>query len=132
MLKYTRETAGLKHGYLSGLEERVGTQLEDLGIPVKYETFKILYVTPETLHKYTPDFQLPNGIIVETKGRFVVSDRKKHLLVKEQHPDLDIRFVFTNPNAKITKTSKTSYAKWCEQHGFKYAKGLVPQEWINE
>lgn len=125
-----KNIAALIHGYRSGLEEKVALQLGLAGINVSYESSKILYVTPETLHKYTPDFILPNGIIIETKGRFLVADRKKHLLIKEQHPDLDIRFVFTNSKAKITKVSKTSYAMWCTQHGFKYADKLIPTEWL--
>jgi hypothetical protein len=87
-------------------------------------------VVPERKAKYTPDFVLPNGIIVETKGRFVVADRQKHLFVKAQHPELDIRFVFSNSKAKISKTSKTTYADWCTQHGFKYADKEIPNEWL--
>ena len=75
---------------------------------------------------------LPNGIIVETKGRFTPADRQKHLLVQKQFPELDIRFVFSNPNQKINKGSKTSYAMWCEKNGFLYAKGLIPKEWLME
>ena len=87
---------------------------------------------PESVHVYTPDFKLPNKIIIESKGRFVSEDRKKHLLVKQQRPDLDIRFVFSNSKAKISKGSKTSYADWCIKHGFLYADKLIPEEWINE
>lgn len=132
MKKFTKQTAGLKHGYRSGLEDKVVKQLESLGEAIRYEELKLEYLVPKSKHTYTPDFLLSNGLIIETKGRFLVADRKKHLLVKEQYPDLDIRFVFTNPNAKITKTSKTSYAMWCDKNGFKYAKGLIPEEWINE
>ena len=32
---------------------------------------------------YTPDFVLPNGVIIETKGRFVAADRRKHLEIKK-------------------------------------------------
>ena len=60
------------------------------------------------IRTYTPDFELPNGIIIESKGRFVAADRKKHLLVQKQHPELDIRFVFSNSKAKISKGSKTT------------------------
>jgi len=81
---------------------------------------------------YTPDFLLPNGIIVETKGRFTAEDRKKHLEIQKQHPTLDIRFVFTNSRAKIRKGSKTSYADWCSKNGFLYADKDVPQEWLDE
>lgn len=123
--------AALKHGYKSGLEDKVAEQLKESGIKVEYEKLKIRYRVEEE-RTYTPDFQLPNGIIIETKGRFVLEDRKKHLRVKEQHPHLDIRFVFTNPHAKLRKGAKSTYADWCDKHGFKWAAKLVPQEWIDE
>jgi len=119
-------------GYRSGLEEKVAKQLEDLGIKAEYETHKIKYKIPESVHTYTPDFILPNGIVIETKGRFLLSDRKKHLLLKEQKPEYDIRFVFTNSSVKINKGSKTTYADWCDKHGFLYADKLVPEAWIKE
>ena len=54
------------------------------------------------------------------------------ILVKQQHPELDIRFVFSNSRQKISKQSKTTYGMWCEKHGFLYADKTVPQEWLNE
>ena len=94
---------------------------------------KIEYTRPARQSKYTPDFVLTNsGIIVETKGRFMTDDRAKHLLLKAEHPHLDIRFVFSNPKQRISKASKTTYAMWCEKHGFKYAKGSIPIEWLRE
>jgi hypothetical protein len=119
-------------GYRSGLEEKVGAQLESAGIVVQYESFKITYLVPASKHKYTPDYELPNGIIIETKGRFMASDRKKHVLIKEQHPELDIRFVFSNPKAKLRKGSPTTYADWCDKNGFKWASKWVPEEWLAE
>lgn len=123
---------GLAEGYRSGLEETIGQQLERAAVPFAFEKRKIAYTKPETNHKYTPDFELPNGIIIESKGRFVVADRQKHLLVKKQHPELDIRFVFSSSKQKISKGSKTTYADWCEKHGFKYADKLIPQAWLDE
>jgi hypothetical protein len=125
----TKISNGIKHGYRSGLEVKIATQLKECGVEAEYEKFKIRYRLEED-KTYTPDFKLPNGIIIETKGRFVASDRKKHLLVKKQHPDLDIRFVFTNSKSKINKGSKTTYADWCNQHGFLYADKEVPKEWL--
>ena len=122
---------GIKYGYRSGLEERVSQQLTKAKVKFSYESTRISYEINE-VRKYTPDFILGNGIIVETKGRFVVADRKKHLLIKKQHPDLDIRFVFTNSRAKINKGSKTTYGMWCDKHGFQYADKLIPKEWLNE
>jgi len=80
---------------------------------------------------YKPDFVLDNGIIIETKGYFYSDDRTKHKLIKKQHPDLDIRFVFMNPDAK-GQASKVSNAQWCEKNGFKYARMRLPKEWANE
>jgi hypothetical protein len=122
-----------RHGkYRSGLEARIATDLIQRGAPFEYETLKIEYVKPVTNHVYTPDFPLPNGIIIEAKGLFSSQDRKKHLYVKEQHPHLDIRFVFGNSQNKLYKGSKTTYAGWCIKHGFKYADRLIPLAWIEE
>lgn len=122
---------GLKYGYRSGLEVSVSKQLNDLGRDFAYEAVKIQYDVQET-RRYTPDFILDNGIIVETKGRFLSDDRKKHLLIKSQRPDLDIRFVFSNSNSKINKGAKSTYADWCNKHGFLYADKTIPLEWLDE
>lgn len=122
---------GLKHGYRSGLEDKVSKQLQESGVSFEYETLKIQYEVNET-RRYTPDFILPNGIIIETKGRFVAADRKKHLLIQQQHSHLDIRFVFSNSRAKLSKGAKSTYAEWCEKHGFLYADKEIPQEWLQE
>lgn len=122
---------GIKNGYRSGLEDNIAKQLADAGVAYEYESFKIPYEVAET-RKYTPDFKLPNGIIIETKGRFLNEDRKKHLLIQKQHPEYDIRFVFTDPRAKLYKGSKTTYADWCDKNGFKWAHKLIPKEWLEE
>lgn len=123
---------GLAEGFRSGLEEKVADQLRGLGVEVRFEELKVKYVKPSRTSTYTPDFQLPNGVIIETKGRFVTSDRQKHILVKAQNPELDIRFVFSNSKAKISKTSKTTYADWCLKHGFQFADKLIPLGWVKE
>lgn len=121
-----------KYGFKSGLEENISKQIEGKGIKVEYETEQVSYIIPASEHNYHPDFKLPNGIRVETKGRFVLADRKKHLLVKEQNPNLDIRFVFSNSKNKINKKSKTTYGDWCDKHGFKYADKEIPDSWFSE
>jgi hypothetical protein len=121
-----------KYGFKSGLEENISNQIAGRGIEVQYESEKVAYTIPASEHTYNPDFKLPNGIRVETKGRFVLADRKKHLLVKEQNPNLDIRFVFSNSKNKINKKSKTTYADWCDKHGFKYADKEIPDSWFSE
>ena len=77
-------------------------------------------------------FVLPNNITIETKGRFLPKDRRKHLLIKKQYPDMDLRFVFNNSKAKLSKKSKTTYADWCNKNGFQFADKLIPDEWFNE
>jgi hypothetical protein len=128
----TSKADKIRLGFRSGLEETVAAQLAAAGIRVSYEPFKVAYTKPVKAHKYSPDFVLPNGIIVETKGRFVTADRQKHKLIKEQHPGLDIRFVFSRSATRLTKVSPTTYAAWSTQYGFKYADKLVPKVWINE
>lgn len=130
--KLTPIQVGLKHGFRSGLEETLAAQLVAAGVVFEYEELKVNFVEPAKKRTYTPDFKLPNGIIIETKGRFLTEDRQKHLLVKAQHPHLDIRFVFSNSRAKINKRSTTTYADWCLKNGFQYADKKAPEEWLKE
>jgi len=83
-----------------------------------YEVTVIPYIVPESTHKYTVDWTLLNGPLIETKG--YLSDhqeRNKYVLLKQQYPDLDLRFVFDNPN-KLCGGTKYSHAKWADRHGF--------------
>ncbi|MDC1509221.1 hypothetical protein N8381_00725 [Oceanospirillaceae bacterium] len=131
MTWHSKPNVGIKYGFRSGLEARVAQELKAQGICYTYEEQQIKYTKPQRESTYTPDFVI-GKLIIETKGRFMVADRQKHILIKNQHPELDIRFVFSNPKQKISKTSKTSYAMWCEKHGFLYAKESIPQQWLKE
>lgn len=134
----------LSSAYRSGLEEKTAKHLEGLGVKFEYETLKIPYEIPASSHKYTPDFIITTKtgktIVVETKGLWVAKDRTKHLLIREQYPDLDLRFVFDRSKSRISKVSKTSYADICEGRGrgkfkgviWKYADKRVPEEWLYE
>lgn len=130
--KWTQEQVLLHHGVRSGLEDTICQELSSQGIDYKYEELKIKYTQPSKVRTYTPDILLPNGIVIEIKGRWVAADRQKIALVKAQHPDLDLRMVFSNSKAKISKTSKTTYAMYCDKLGIPYADKHVPQEWIEE
>jgi hypothetical protein len=120
----------IKHGYRSGFEHTVSSQLSESKIKFGYEDTVINYIKPETQHKYTIDFTLPNGILIETKGRWVAEDRKKHLLIKKQHPELDIRLVFQSAKTKIRKGSKTTYSDYCDKHGIQWAEKKIPESWL--
>ncbi len=129
--KISKEQVGLKYGFRSGLEAEIANQFIKEGIDPLYEKYKLPYRVEKDC-KYTPDFPVSQRIIIETKGRFLTSDRMKMLLIKKQYPNLDIRFIFTNSKAKISKKSKTTYAAWCIHNGFKYADKTVPVDWIKE
>jgi|TARA_E500000318_G_scaffold9656_1_gene8789 hypothetical protein len=118
--------------FRSKFEANVCEHLTKKLVPYKYETIKIHYIIPESNHTYTPDVLLENGIIIEIKGRFVKEDRKKHLLIKQQLPHLDIRFILQNSKSKLYKGSKTTYAQWLSKNNFLWAEKYVPIEWINE
>lgn len=128
--RFAKRQAALINGWRSGFESDINELLVQQGIDGEYEKHKISYTIPESEHNYTPDFKLPNGIFIETKGRFVTADRSKHILIKKQHPELDIRFVFQNSKGKIRKGSKTSYADWCIKHGFQFADKTIPNDWL--
>ena len=126
-------TTNFRHvpaGYRSGLEAKIMRMLIEAGINAKYEPGRIPYtVAPKT---YTPDFILPNGIVIETKGYFLSADRTKHLAIKAQYPNIDLRFIFQNPKQRLNKTSHTTYEAWCKKHGFAYASKRIPTEWLTE
>tara|TARA_B110000208_G_scaffold22540_1_gene28732 strand:+ start:10504 stop:10920 length:417 start_codon:yes stop_codon:yes gene_type:complete len=126
----TRKRA-IAAGYRSGLEEAMAENLKERGISFTYEEDKIKWLDSKE-RTYTPDFVLENGIIVETKGRFVSADRRKHKEIKKQYPDKDIRFVFSNSRAKLYKGAKGTYGGWCEKNGFMYSDKVIPEEWITE
>ena len=117
--------------YRSGLEVEAAAYLKDRQKKVAYEELKIEWEDLK-YRTYTPDFELDNGIIIETKGRFMAADRRKHIAIKKQHPKLDIRFVFTNSKSKLSKGAKSSYADWCIKHGFRYYDRIIPEDWLKE
>ena len=124
-----KASSARKAGFRSNIELSVARSLKTKGIPYEYENTKLTYIPkPRT---YTPDFYLPEqDIFVEVKGYFDKGDRVKMQLIKEQFPEHDIRILFLNARNKIYKGSKTTYAAWAERHGFKWAEGSIPEEWL--
>jgi hypothetical protein len=128
----TQDQRAEANGYRSGLEEKIAADLKNAGIDAKFEAVTIKYTKPSKVHRYTPDFILPNGIIIETKGRFVTADRTKHRLLREQYPHLDIRFVFSRSKDVIGKKSTTTYALWCQRLSILFADRSIPDAWLRE
>lgn len=138
--------AAVEANFRSSLERKVASQLDGV-VDYGHESQWVHYTVPERRAKYLPDFTI-NGtnIIIESKGRFGggnpkfkqpatdgAAERQKLVLLKEQHPELDIRIVFERASTPIYKTSPTSYGKWSTDHGFRWSdKGVVPPEWIEE
>jgi hypothetical protein len=126
----------------SGLERQKHDQLVEAGIGFEYEPEKIEYrkrvvkgickCGNTDVHQrrvYIPDFVLANGIRLEVKGRLTSQDRSKLLLVKEQHPELDLRIVF-GANNKIHKDKQKRYMEWAATNGIRAAVKQVPESWL--
>lgn len=128
MRKKRKKRSSPTSKYRSGFEQTLANQLQRSGVAFEYETVKLEY---RKIATYTPDFILPNGIIIEAKGVWTVEDRTKHLLVRQQHPHLDIRLVFMNAFNKIRKGSNTTYARWCEKKNILYANKTIPKSWLS-
>ena len=117
------------HPYRSKFEAHVASSLDLAAIPFSYEPMNLPYIRKST---YVPDFFLPSGqFFIEAKGYFSPQDRGKHLLVKQQHPEIDIRFVFQNAHQTLSKKSSTAYANWCDKHGFLWAHKIIPKTWLS-
>lgn len=88
-----------------------------------YESERIPYVIAG---HYIPDYIIlttTGKLYVEYKGYLRAADKRKLVAVKRQHPELDIRIVFYATNK--------SYIRWAEKHGFRWAVGKIPIDWLN-
>ena len=114
--------------FRSGLEQRIADNLAKRKCEYEYEPMSVAYFVE---YKYKPDFVLPNGVIVEAKGYFRYKEQRMHRSIKEQHPELDIRFVFSNVNSRV-QGSRLTCANWCKKHNFLYSEEIVPHEWTKD
>lgn len=122
-------------GYRSGLEVRLASLLDKVKRffqAVLYERVHIPYQV--VVHnRYTPDWVLlPQHIAVEAKGQFSPTDRQKMLHVQAAHPTLDLRLVLQHPHTRLSRASATTYATWCDKHGFPWcaAADFPPSSWL--
>jgi len=114
--------------FRSGFEERVAKSMDVRCVNYSYESVNIPYTVER---KYLPDFELENGILIEVKGYFRSADQRKHKLIKQQHPEWDVRFVFQKLSSRV-QGSKMTCQSWCEKYNFLYAETDVPIKWIRE
>ena len=134
------------HKYRSKFEERVAKDLTNTKVKFEYESKEIIYnkrtnrklvcLDCGSTHvlikaKYTPDFILENGIIIEAKGYFRSTDRSTIESVVKQYPELDIRMLF-QIDGWANKSKTVKYSQWCKKRKIKYAIGKIPIEWVRE
>jgi hypothetical protein len=130
--------------YKSKFEARIAAYLKKMKVPFEYEARTYKYKSRPRMsarcgecgskniyvdRRYTPDFFLKNGVIIESKGKWAAKDRYKMLDVREANPTLNVRMLFMSDN-KISKVSKTRYSRWCEDNNIIYAVGTIPKEWL--
>jgi hypothetical protein len=136
----------------SPFEKRFANNLKNKGIEFQYEPKEFIYwiKLPRartvcrncsssnniwSKHTYTPDFYLPEyDVYLETKGRWIGKDRKKHKAMKQQYPDLKLAILF-HSDSYLSKRSKTRYSMWCDKEGIAYKvigkNAIIPSiDWI--
>jgi hypothetical protein len=78
------------------------------------------------IKRYTPDFFLSNGIVIEAKGRWTAENRRVALCFPE------VKLLFMRNNT-LSKRSKTKYSDYCDKNGLDYHVsylGEVPNKWL--
>lgn len=115
--------------YRSHFERDVG---EFLGERATHEPERIYFTQPSKQRFYLPDFKTEGGVFIECKGRWVASDRQKHVWLKEQHPDKRIVLLFQDARIKLSKRSKTTYGEWATKNGLEWYswKDGIPEDII--
>lgn len=119
----------------SGFEKTLLDQMTTFGAEVEYENARrrLAYVQPSKSRSYLPDFTFKTSpIIIEAKGRLTRDEREKLLLIKRSNPEVDLRLVFMRDNKLSRKPRSLRYSSWAEKHGFPFAVGSVPKEWLDE
>lgn len=129
MVRPRRQSRSARLAEIAPYKSRLELRAQELLPNAPYEQEKLAYVKE---HTYTPDFKLRDNVYLECKGRFLSEDRAKHLLIRKQHPEITTYFLFERPFNTLNKASKTTYADWCEKHGYEWttlADG-IPAHWL--
>lgn len=125
------DTKKFKGSFEPRVYEDLRSRMGQKKYKIEYETEKLDYIIEK---EYTPDFIISflygRKMYIEAKGYFRQEDRDKLMAVKRNHPDLDIRIVFEKDN-KINARSRMRYSDWCNKHGFLFAVGKIPEEWLS-
>jgi hypothetical protein len=121
---------GLVPSFKSKLEEKVWAVLKKEFSTVKYEPQRFKFIQPEVERTYIPDFKTGrSNVFIEAKGKLDLETRKKMVWFRDSNPTIRIIFLFMNPDNKITKRSKTTYAMWATDNGFEWLD--FRKDWLN-
>jgi hypothetical protein len=112
--------------FRSAFEKRVSKKLADSYL---YEPAGIR-LDYTISHRYQPDFVHPKseGILLEVKGYFRdASEARKYVAVKRDNPDIELIFIFNNPDKKAHPNCRPrkdgtvmTLHEWCMKEGFLY------------
>lgn len=127
------------------LQTDIYDALKRNGIPFYYretcprgEEIALLFDQPDRSrpNRYYPTFVVTDDegkrVVIQQKGRFITADRQKLILLKQQHPEIEFRIVFTRSKTRISTMSTTTYAAWCERYSFQYCDSVPSKAWISE
>ena len=146
--KHTRRGKRDIGRFRSMSEKYCANQLTAVGIKYRYERTKFEYYIKHstefrcgrcgTISKgeakrwYLPDFELPNGLFIEVKGRLTPRDKRKMEAVKRCHPSIPLVILFDNDRLLEGKnTSKLRYGDWANKTGIPWAVKTIPEEWLD-
>ena len=129
MLEHIRRQK--ERGHRSKLETRVEDALQSQGLSFRYEKESFVYYRKG---RYTPDFTVDgeHPFHIEVKGYWFPADRSRILAVVTNNPDMRLLVALQAPHNKITKTSNTTYAMWCQKHGICWSTIPIPQEVLDQ
>jgi hypothetical protein len=135
--------------YRTEFEATTAMRLIRRNISFEYEPARLRYTDKNGRKRITqPDFHLKpksndphGGMFVEAKSLLKNDHLSRYELLREQRPDLDIRFIFEQPDRTIShfgvadgegQTRAVSYSEWADMNGFKWSGEAIPNALLNE
>ena len=108
------------------LEADVAASLKELGHEYGYEATKLDYVTH---HKYIADFTI-GDVLIEVKGFWPAEQRAKIRLLIKCNPGIKLFVALRNPNTKVNKNSRLTYADWCRRYSIPWCPIPIEKEFL--
>ena len=114
--------------------EEIETQLKvhRLEYELNNKDNSIEYINCKKTKVFVPRFVMSDGMIVESVSYLLKQDCRKYLLLREQYPNLDIRFIFESADKYVSGGDGLTLAEWAASNKFHWANKLFPLEWMIE